>query len=159
MTRFNIGYITGTHGIKGELKVLSDFSRQDLAFKVGNTIYIDDVPHKITSVRPHQNKQLITIDNLNDINEVIKYTKKNITILKETLNIDTFVIEELIGFKIILENTFCGLIESLYKSNAGYLLYIKYQKNYYIPFNDYFIKSVDLEAKIIYTSHIKELWL
>ena len=34
-----IGYICGTHGIKGELKVLSDFEKKDQAFMVNNKTY------------------------------------------------------------------------------------------------------------------------
>ena len=67
-----VGRIINTHGIKGELKIIneSDFDR----FKVGNTLFIlkdnkyEEV--KISSVRYHQNFVLITINGLNNINDV-----------------------------------------------------------------------------------------
>ena len=37
-----IGKYVNTHGIKGEIRILSDFSRKDLIFKKGFKIYIKD---------------------------------------------------------------------------------------------------------------------
>ena len=38
----NIGKYVNTHGIKGEIKLISNFSRKDLAFQKDNKIYIDN---------------------------------------------------------------------------------------------------------------------
>ena len=37
-----IGKVVSTHGIKGELKILSDFPYKDKVFIVGNKLIIDD---------------------------------------------------------------------------------------------------------------------
>ena len=105
-----IGYICGTHGIKGELKVLSDFEKKELAFTVNNKIMIDNIEHTITSVRNHQNKILITIDSLQNINDVLEYVKKEIYIKRDNLNIDNYLMEDLIGFKII-EDEELGIVK------------------------------------------------
>ena len=151
-----IGFICGTHGIKGELKVLSDFSKKEDAFKVNNKIIIDDIEHTITSVRNHQNKILITIDSLLNINDVLKYVKKEIYIKRNVLNIDSYLIEDLIGFKII-EDKELGIVKNILINKAGYLLEI--DKNFYIPFVSYYIKEVNVKNKEIIVNHAKELRL
>ena len=151
-----IGYICGTHGIKGELKVISDFEKIPLAFKVNNKIIIDNEEHTITSIRKHQNKILITIDSLNNINDVLKYLKKEIYILRENLNLDSYLMEDLIGFK-IMEDKELGIVKNILVNKAGYILEIN--KNFYIPFVPYYIKKVDVLNKEIISEHAKELIL
>ncbi len=151
-----IGYICGTHGIKGELKVLSDFEKKEQAFKVNNKIMIDNIEHTITSVRNHQNKILITIDSLHNINDVLEYVKKEIYIKRENLNLDSYLMEDLIGFKVI-EDEELGIVKNILINKAGYLLEI--DKNFYIPFVSYYIKEVDVKNKKINVNHAKELRL
>ena len=54
-----IGKVINFFGIKGELKILSDFEKQNLAFKCGNKIMIKEEWMTITSVRRHKNYVLI----------------------------------------------------------------------------------------------------
>ena len=131
-----IGFICGTHGIKGELKVLSDFSKKEDAFKVNNKIIIDDIEHTIT--------------------DVLEYVKKEIYIKRDVLNIDSYLIEDLIGFKII-EDKELGIVKNILINKAGYLLEI--DKNFYIPFVSYYIKEVNVKNKEIIVNHAKELRL
>lgn len=42
-------------------------------------------------------------------------------------------------------------------NNGNILLSITGDKDFYIPYNDYFIKKVDLENKIINTENAKDL--
>ena len=44
-----IGKFVNTHGIKGEIRIKSDFSRKDLIFKKGNYIYINNKKFLIKS--------------------------------------------------------------------------------------------------------------
>ena len=52
-----IGKIVNTHGIKGELRILSDFKYKDKVFKSNMLIYIgkDKIEEKIVSYRKHKN--------------------------------------------------------------------------------------------------------
>ena len=63
-----IGKTVSTHGIKGELKVISEFERKDLAFQVGKTVLINNIEHRISSIRYHKNYILMGIDDLDNIN-------------------------------------------------------------------------------------------
>ena len=40
-----IGKLVNTHGIKGEVRIISDFKYKSDVFKIGNCLYIDDKWH------------------------------------------------------------------------------------------------------------------
>ena len=63
-----IGKFVNTHGIKGEIRIKSDFSRKDLIFKKGNYIYINNNKFLIKSYRVHKNYDMLTFDGINNIN-------------------------------------------------------------------------------------------
>ena len=50
-----IGKTVSTFGIKGELKVISDFEFCDKAYKINNKILINNIEHIISGVRYHKN--------------------------------------------------------------------------------------------------------
>lgn len=62
-----VGKYIGTHGLKGEIKILSNFSRKDLVFVPNNIIYIDSRPYKILTHRVHKNYNMVTLEGINDI--------------------------------------------------------------------------------------------
>lgn len=72
-----IGRVVNTFGIKGELKIISESDFVDYRYAVGKTIFlkmrsvVKEV--KVSSFRVHKGNILITIDNINDINEIEKY--------------------------------------------------------------------------------------
>ena len=71
-----VGKIVGTHGIKGELKVKSDTSFN--RFEKGNKLYIDKTQEiVINSHRQHKGMELITINNLNNINAYVSNVYEN----------------------------------------------------------------------------------
>ena len=78
MDKVYIGKIVNTHGIKGEVRILSDFLYKDKAFKVGTNIIIDEVTYKITSYRKHKQFDMVTLDGFNDINQVLFLMKKKV---------------------------------------------------------------------------------
>ena len=87
MEKVYIGKIVNTHGIKGELRILSDFEFKDKAFKVNTEIYIDNEKHIIKSYRKHKNYDMITIDNYNNINDVLYLLKKKVYKMKNELDL------------------------------------------------------------------------
>ena len=49
MGKVYVGKIVSTHGIKGEIKILSGFNFKDKVFKIGNKLIIDDKEYEIKS--------------------------------------------------------------------------------------------------------------
>ena len=75
MKFINIGKIVNTHGIKGELRILSHFKYKNKIFSPGFKLYIgkDKYEEIINSYRVHKQFDMVTFKGYNDINEVLKY--------------------------------------------------------------------------------------
>lgn len=154
-----IGKTVSTFGIKGELKVISDFEYCDKAYKVGNKVLINNIEHVISSIRYHKNYVLLKIDNLNNINDILKYVGFNIYIKRLDLNLskDEFLYKDLINSEVIDEDdTKLGKIIEVV-NGINVLIKVKGTKEFYIPLIDNYVKRFDLDKKILYTKNAKEL--
>ena len=82
-----IGKIVNTHGIKGEIRILSDFSQKEKVFQKNFPIYIGKKKEKevITSYRHHKNFEMITMAGYTDINQVLKYKGLSVYVKREDL--------------------------------------------------------------------------
>ena len=78
-----IGKIVSTHGIKGELRIISDFEYKDKVFIVGNKLIINDNTYKIRSYRKHKNFDMVTLNDYKDINEVLFLLKSKVYFKEE----------------------------------------------------------------------------
>ncbi len=156
-----LGKIVNTHGIKGEIRIISDFDKKAQVFNVGFNIYIGEekIKEVINSYRKHKNYDMITLKNINNINDVLKYKGKNVYILREdlSLNNEEVLLSELINYKIINNNICYGKVLDIYKNKNSILLYIKYKKNYYIPYLPEFINKIDKNKKEILVLRVGEL--
>lgn len=160
---YEIGVITTTHGIKGEVKVknLSDFDR----FKKNELVYIifnnKELELKIENIK-HQAKNLIVkFYEYNNINEVLDYkglklySKERFELLE-----DEFYFEDLFDLEVYDDsNNFIGVVTDIMDLPHGEVLVVTNKgKRTLIPFEDKFIESVD-ETKIIVTPIEGLLWL
>ena len=155
-----VGKIVNTHGIKGELRILSNFSKKEV-FNVGNNLYIGDnkIKEEIISYRVHKDFDMVTFRGYTNINEVLKYLKCDVYIKRSELNIDSYLIEDLIDCNIIDNEENIGKVENILYNNGNTLLVIKGSKTFYIPINSNYIKEVDINKRIIITDNAKELIL
>lgn len=154
-----IGKTVSTFGIKGELKVISDFEYCDKAYKVGNKVLINNIEHIISSIRYHKNYILLKIDNLNNINDILKYVGFNIYIKRLDLNLskDEFLYKDLINSEVVDEDdTKLGKIIEVV-NGINVLIKVKGTKEFYIPLINNYVKRFDLDKKILYTKNAKEL--
>lgn len=150
-----IGKISNTHGIKGEIKIKSDFLRKDLIFNKGFKLYIgpDKCCETINTYRVHQEYDMVTFDGITNINDVLKYKGMNVFINRDDLKLDTseYLIEDLIGFKVIENKKELGIVKDFVYNSTNILLIVSSKKEFYIPYNSRYIESVSLEKKEIYT--------
>ena len=152
MDKVYIGKIVNTHGIKGEIRILSDFLYKDKAFKVGTNIIINDVTYKINSYRKHKQFDMVTLDGFNDINQVLFLMKKKVYKKRDELKLNSSEIldEDLIKYKVFDENENDGIIEEIfYASPTNKILRVKFQKEVLIPYNSPMIKKIDTNNKTI----------
>ncbi len=153
-----IGKVVGTHGIKGEIRIKSNFEKKELVFKVNNNIIIDKDIHVIRSYRVHKNFDMITIDELDDINDVLCFVGKNVYTSRDILKLkdSDYLLSDLIGLNVMYNDTVYGIVKD-YSNDINPLLYIEYEKNYYIPLNSPYIKSIDIKNKKIIVENIEGL--
>ncbi len=155
-----IGKIITTHGIKGELKIRSNFKYKDKVFKINNILYIgkDKIPFKLLSYRVHQNYDMVTFETLDDISKVIKYKQESVYFNKEELVIENdYLDEDLIGLTCVY-NDEIGVVTNIVDAGSNNMLFVINNK-FYIPKNNNFIEKVDLEDKKIYFKDIEGLIL
>ena len=157
-----VGKVINFFGIKGELKVKSNFDKKEMVFKIGNNILINNEPLKITSVRIHKNNYLIRVNDINDINLVTKYIGYNVYFRKRDLGLtdNEYILEELIGVDVMDNNENIGKVIEIYTSSNMNYIKVKYSnKTYLIPLIDEYIDHFDRDTKIIYTNNGKSLCL
>lgn len=156
-----IGKIVNTHGIKGEIKIISDFELKAKVFKPNTTIYIGKEKEKvkITSYRSHQIFDMVLLENKNDINAVLSYKGKYLYIKRSELNLkdSDYLLQELIGFEVMAEKDLLGKVTDIVYNKKQVLLKVKALKEFYIPFVPEYIIKVDTLSKKIYTENAKDL--
>lgn len=162
MKLIKIGKIVNTHGIKGELRLLSKFPYKDKVFIPNMKIYINkETEEEINTYRKHKNFDMITLKGYSNINEVLKYKGKVAYVNTEDIKLeqDKYLDEEIIGLTVIYENTEKGTISNIERYDKTSLLVIKNEDNeYLIPYNDNVIEKIDINNKKIYIKDIKGLF-
>lgn len=86
---------------------------------------------------------MVTLNGINNINEVLKYKGLNVYIDRAELKLKSneYILEDLIGFTIIENKKILGKLKDFMYNNGNILLSITGDKDFYIPYNDYFIKK------------------
>lgn len=152
MNYIKIGKLVNTHGIKGEVKILSDFTKKDLVFIPNFTLYLGNrkTPMLITGYRHHKIFDMVTFEGINDINEVLEYKGLDVYINRDDLNLNNdYLLEDLVGLTIIENERTLGKVHEIMYNNGNNLLNVTGEVNFYIPLKGNFIKKVDLEKKVI----------
>ena len=152
MDKVYIGKIVSTHGIKGEIRILSDFPYKDKVFVVGNKLIIDDKEYIIKSYRVHKNFDMVTLNDYKDINEVLFLMKKNVYYSKDSLNLDDNEIldEELITYEVLTNDGKKGIIKEIFMASPNNkIIRIELDKEYLIPINSPMLERIDKKNKCI----------
>ncbi len=160
MKLIKIGKIVTTHGIKGEIKILSNFELKTEAFKIGNNIYIGEnkIEETINSYRVHKNYDMITLKGYNNINEVLKYLKQNVYIDRNIIKSNEIVLDDLIGMCVIIDHKIIGKVISYNRIKNNPILEINYNnKTIYIPYNKDLIENINVDDKTITIKNIEGL--
>lgn len=145
-----LGKLVNTHGIKGEVRILSDFKYKKLVFEKGNYLYIGDDKLLINSYRVHKGYDMVTFDGINDINEVLKYKGKKVYINRDEFEFPGMLNEDLIGVSVYECDKQIGMVKEIYKNVNQELLVL--DNGTMIPFVDEFVKSVSkekIEVKLV----------
>jgi len=144
MKRIVIGKYVNTHGIKGEIRIKSNFPYKDKVFKIGNEIIIDK-PYNITSYRVHKDYDMVTLEGINSINDII-HLKNSLVYIERDKYLDNndYLDSDLIGFKLVNNELDLIVTDVSYINDKKKLLV---SENKLIPFE--LIDKIDYSNKII----------
>lgn len=156
-----IGKIVNTHGIKGELRILSDFPYKNQIFKPNIKIYIGKKKELkiIEKYRFHKIFDMVILQGHYDINEVLPYKGKDVYIDRDETKIDGILEEDYMGLKVYCNGVFKGIVTGLLKGVKQENLIIENNaKKYYVPNVEAFVKNINLKNKMIEIEEIEGLF-
>ncbi len=148
-----VGVITATHGIRGEVKVFpttDDPSR----FKKLKKVLLDTGKEKleleIEQVKFFKQFVILKFKGFDDINEVEKYRKKPLLVTREhavKLKQNEYFIADLIGMKVYSEDAYLGILKNVIQTGANdvYEVLMENGKDVLIPAIRQCILQVNVE--------------
>ena len=103
----SVGKIVNFHGIKGEAKVGYSKNQQDF-FTSLDTVYLKDKDNytslHILSAKPLKNMMIVKFEGIDSINDILELKGKLLfveeSVIRENLNEDEFLIDELVGLEV-----------------------------------------------------------
>ena len=159
MEKVYVGYVSGVHGLRGDLKVKNRFEKPELVFKSGTKIYLNDEIHKISACKLYKGCYLCNVDNIKDINKVEKYVGYDVFIDRESLNLKDgeYILKDLYGLNIECDGKNYGTVKEILNNGIYDILVIDFDKKYMIPLIDEYIVKVDLKDEKIICKNIRGL--
>lgn len=153
-----LGKIITTHGLKGEIKIKSNFKYKDKVFIKGNFLYLGKNKKKleIISYRTHQNYDMVIFKEYDDISKVIPLKRMSLYFNKDDFIFDEYLDEELINLICIYNNKEIGIITNIIDAGSNNILLVIDNKKY-IPKNNNFIDKIDIKNNKIYLKNIEGL--
>ena len=169
MTKYvSVGKIVNFHGIKGEAKV--GYSKSQLEFLMSlDVLYLKDkdnyTPLNIISAKPHKNLLIMKFEGIDSINDIIPLKGELLfvddEVIRETLEEDEFLIDELVGLEVFdnADGKKLGFIIGVSNNGATDLISVKTnsKKICLVPFVNAIVPVVDLENKKIIINNLEGL--
>lgn len=152
---FQVGVITATHGIHGEVKVFpttDDPNRFKKLKKVLLDTGIQKLELEVAGVKFFKKFVILKFKEFDDINQVEKYRKCSLLVTRENavrLKKNEYFIADLIGLKVYTEEgTFLGNLEDVMQTGANdvYQIVTEEGKEILLPAIRQCILDVDIES-------------
>ncbi|WP_462409250.1 ribosome maturation factor RimM [Neobacillus sp. Marseille-QA0830] len=158
---FNVGKIVNTHGVKGEVRVISKTDFPEQRYQPGNKLYLflpkspSPIELTVKSHRTHKNFNLLVFEGYENINEAEKF-KEGILKVPESqlseLEEDEFYFHEIIGCRVVtVSGEEIGKITEILTPGANDVWVVKNQdgKEILIPYIQDVVKKVDIQEKFV----------
>lgn len=160
MKLLEAGKIVNTHGVKGEIKI-ENYCDDELFFKKIKTLYVDSLPYKIISQRPHKHFILAVLENIDTVEKAMSLKNKTVYFDKDAIKLSKgqFFISDIMGFDVFDDRTgkIIGVLSRVDELPSTRLYVIKNSDNAEILIPDVpdFIKIIEFENKTIKVSTIE----
>lgn len=158
---FNVGKIVNTHGLNGEVRVISITDFKEERFKIGSILYLfiteqsKPIELVVKSHRIHKNFDLLTFEGYTNINEVEKWKNGILKVSKEQLgelNEGEFYFHEIVGCQVLTTgNELVGVVKEILTPGANDVWVVKGEKGkeYLIPYIEPIVKHINVPEKRI----------
>ncbi|MBL6007156.1 MULTISPECIES: ribosome maturation factor RimM [Bacillus] len=158
---FNVGKIVNTHGIKGEVRVISKTDFAEERYKPGNTLYLfmdgrqEPIEVTVNTYRLHKQFHLLQFKERQSLNEVEELKNAIIKVPEEDLgelNEGEFYFHEIIGCEVFTEEgELIGKVKEILTPGANDVWVIgrKGKKDALIPYIESVVKQIDISEKKI----------
>lgn len=159
MEWFNVGKIVNTHGIRGEVRVLSrtDFPEERFAIGMKLGLFKPDAKKPImvtvASHRQHKNFELLTFEGYPNINDVLEFKDSYLRIAEHDLTEledHAYYHHEILGCIVFSEEgREIGTITEILETGANDVWEVTPQagKKHYIPYIEDVVKEIDVDEK------------
>ncbi|WP_096435432.1 ribosome maturation factor RimM [Alteribacter populi] len=156
----NVGKIVNTHGIRGEVRVISRTDFPEERYQPGANLYIQleggqREPVTVASHRTHKQFDLLSFDGLANVNDVEKYKGSLLQVSGEdtpSLEEGEYLYNEIIGCNVkTTEGEAVGVIKEILSPGANdvWVIQRKGAKDALIPYIDSVVKQIDLEQNVV----------
>ena len=150
-----VGVITTTHGVRGEVKV---FPTTDDAnrFKKLKEVILDtgkeQLPLEIAQVKFFKNLVILKFKGIDNINEIERYKGKSLLVAREdavSLEKDEYYFADLIGMEVVTEEEHFGVLRDVMETGANevYIIDSDSHGEVLVPAIRQCILDVDIEEK------------
>ena len=154
---FEIGHISNTHGLKGEMKVrpfTEDKKRYEELKKILINIKDEFKEYEIENVRYQKDVVLLKLKGVDDIETAEKLKNHYISIQREdakALEDDEHFIADLIGCEVFENEELIGTLDDIFSAGASdvYVVKRKGKKDLLLPALKSVIKKIDVVSKRI----------
>lgn len=158
----NVGKIVNTHGVRGEVRVVSKTDFPEERYKKGSVLYIfkqnQKEPLKVTVASHRQHKQfdLLTFEEVGSLNEAEQLKESILKVEKEhlgSLDEGEFYFHEIIGCEVYDEkDKLIGQIKEVLTPGANDVWVVgrKGKKDALIPYIPSVVKTVDISSKKVH---------
>ena len=151
-----IGKLVNTHGIKGEVRLLSKFRHKDKVFVKDFKFYVgkDKKEYIVETYRRHKNFDMVLFKDNYDINLIEHLKGSLVYINKEDLKLDknVFLSIDLIGFDVIINDKLVGVINDVLDTPANEVLVL--DTGDMIPYVNAFIKNIDMGKRRVIVNDV-----
>lgn len=156
-----IGNIVNTHGLKGELRILSDSDFKDERFKKGAKLLVLSKDGKlieeviVRAHRTHKNFDLLMFKYMDHISHVEKYKGHQLAVKYDDVDREfeagTYYYSDIFACNVISNGTVIGKVHDIVETPAYDLWYIKRdgKKDLALPHTDEYIKNIDIKEGLI----------
>ena len=151
-----IGKAVNTHGLRGDLKVLT-WTDYPEVFEELKNVYINGEKHKISYVKYQKNNIILKLVGINSIEEAEKYKGKTVCALKSdfpSLDDGSYFVADLIGLNVFCGNEKLGILSEVIPISGADVYVIKPDKgkDILLPATKENILEINIKEKYVNVS-------